>query len=39
MRYEIMYGQLCTVITQWGADGCIVRTIYVHRAEYRHWDA
>lgn len=39
MRYEIMYGQICTRIDVWDANGRHVRVVYVHRSEYRHWDA
>lgn len=39
MRYEIMYGHLLTRIDIFGADFCWVRTVCVHRSEYRSWDA
>ena len=39
VRYEIAYGFLLTRIDVFGASGCWVRTVYVHRAEYRHWGA
>lgn len=39
MTYQIHYGELCTIIDQFRADGRLARVIYVHRAEYRHWDA
>jgi hypothetical protein len=39
MTYEIMYGQLLTRIDVFYADGRWARTVYVHRSEYRSWDA
>lgn len=39
MRYEIMTGCTYTRIDQFKATGEWERTVYVHRAEYRHWDA
>lgn len=39
MKYEIMYGSVCTRIDQFDANGYWVATIYVHRAEYRTWEA
>lgn len=39
MRYEIFYGQLLTRIDQFHADGRWAATVYVHRAEYRTWEA
>lgn len=39
MKYEIMYGHLLTRIDVFHANGCWARTVYVHRAEYRTWEA
>jgi hypothetical protein len=40
MNHEIMYGQLSTRIDIFDArTGCWVNTVYVHRSEYRTWDA
>jgi hypothetical protein len=39
MTYEIHYGTVCTRIDQFRADGRWAATVYIHRAEYRHWDA
>jgi len=39
MTYQIRYGSVCTIIDQFHADGRLAAVIYVHRAEYRSWDA
>lgn len=39
MSYEIMYGSMLTRIDVWSTDGRHVRTVYVHRSEYRTWGA
>lgn len=39
MSYEIMYGVTLTRIDMWRADGRHYRTVYVHRSEYRTWEA
>lgn len=39
MTYEIKHGSVCTRIDQFHADGRWAATIYVHRAEYRTWEA
>lgn len=39
MTYEILYGQICTRIDVFNVDGTWERTIYVHRSEYRTWEA
>lgn len=39
MSYEIMYGSMLTRIDVWSTDGRHVRTVYVHRSEYRTWEA
>jgi hypothetical protein len=39
MRYDVYYGTVYTRIDVWGPDGRYDRTVYVHRSEYRSWDA
>jgi len=39
MSYEIFTGTTYTRIDQFDAQGMLVEVIYVHRSEYRHWDA
>lgn len=39
MSYEIMYGSTLTRIDVWDTSGRHVRTVYVHRSEYRTWGA
>lgn len=46
--YSVAFGAMCTRIdvTEWTYDAVgkvvdlrQVRTVYIHRGEYRHWDA
>lgn len=39
MTYEIFYGRLYTRIDVFNADLAWERTVYVHRSEYRTWEA
>lgn len=39
MTYEVTYCGMYTIIDQFHADGRVAAVIYVHRSEYRSWDA
>lgn len=39
MTYQVIQTTLYTIIDQFHAHGALARVIYVHRSEYRHWDA
>lgn len=39
MTYQIRHCELCTIIDVFKEDGRLDRIVYVHRSEYRHWDA
>jgi hypothetical protein len=39
MTYQVRYCQNLTIIDQFHADGRLSEVIYVHRSEYRSWDA